>query len=185
MKKIISAILAILCTMSLFAACGNENGTAAEAETTISEEANSGNYVIRNVKWGMTIDEVKASETAEFESEKENKSLRYKNIDMFGQKFDLVYAFSVSKGLESASYGSPNVLADEADKLRKSIIDTLTEKYGESEYDSTLNRRTWYSDGTKIDLYEGTPEESVNLTFFRIWYSIDENANQRSDNGNL
>ena len=111
MKKIISAALAILCTLSLLTACGNsEAQTGAEVSTSAEEQ--SVPHSFRNVDWGMTIDEVKAAETAEFESEKENKSLRYKNIEMFGQKFDLTYAFDISDGLYSAVYGSPNILND-------------------------------------------------------------------------
>ena len=101
MKKIISAVLAVMCVMSVFSACGSEAApnTEVSVSESVSEEEQSSDSVIRNIKWGMSIDEVKSSETAEFDSEKENKSLRYKNIDMFGQKFDLTYAFDVSDGL--------------------------------------------------------------------------------------
>ena len=184
MKKIISAALAILCTLSLLTACGNsEAQTGAEVSTSAEEQ--SVPHSFRNVDWGMTIDEVKAAETAEFESEKENKSLRYKNIEMFGQKFDLTYAFDISDGLYSAVYGSPNILNDEAKSIENSIIDTLTEKYGKGDTSNSLYNYVWYSGDTKISLYIGTAEESVNLTFFRIWYEFDSKADQRNDNGNL
>lgn len=120
-----------MCDVS-FSACGSEAApnTEVSVSESVSEEEQSSDSVIRNIKWGMSIDEVKSSETAEFDSEKENKSLRYKNIDMFGQKFDLTYAFDVSDGLYSAVYGSPDLMPDDAAALQKSIIDTLTEKYG-------------------------------------------------------
>ena len=183
MKKIIFATLAILCTLSLLTACGNSE-TQTGTETAISTEEHSATHSFRNVDWGMTIDEVKAAETAELEAEKENKSLRYKNIEMFDQKFELVYAFSISKGLESAVYASPNLLDNEAAPLGESIISTLNEKYGKSEYEKGLNRYTWYSDDTRIELYIGTPQESENLTYFRVWYYFDDSS-KRSDNGNL
>lgn len=184
MKKIMSTALAILCTLSLLTACGNSE-TQTGTEVSTSAEEQSVIHSFRNVDWGMTIDEVKAVETAELESEKEDKSLRYKNIDMFGQKFDLVYSFSYARGLETAAYGSPNLLEREAEELEKSIINTLNEKYGKGEAGSPLYELVWYSNGTKISLYRGIPEESENLVFFRIWYTIDENADKKSDNGNL
>lgn len=183
MKKIISAALAILCTLSLLTACDNSE-TQTDAEISTSAEEQSVTHSFRNVDWGMTIDEVKAAETAELEAEKENKSLRYKNIEMFDQKFELVYAFSISKGLESAVYASPNLLDNEADPLGDLIMSTLNEKYGKSEYEKGLNRYTWYSDDTRIEFYIGTPQESDNLTYFRIWYYFDD-SEKRSDNGNL
>lgn len=185
MKKIISTLLAVVCVLSVFTACGSNNEAKANPDASVSSEAQNGDCVIRNVKWGMTIDEVKAVETAELESEKEDKSLRYKNIDMFGQKFDLVYSFSYARGLETAAYGSPNLLEREAEELEKSIINTLTEKYGKGEAGGPLYELVWYSNGTKIGLSKGVPEESANLTFFVIWYEKDENAAQKSDNGNL
>lgn len=185
MKKIISAALAVLCALSVFTACGNSGGTSTETEQSASAEEQSTDCVIRNVKWGMTIDEVKAVETAELESEKEDKSLRYKNIDMFGQKFDLVYSFSYARGLETAAYASPNLLEREAEELEKSIINALNEKYGKGEAGSPLYELVWYSNGTKIGLSKFVPEESANLTFFVIRYEKDENLAQKSDNGNL
>lgn len=184
MKKAISIVTAIICALSMFSACGNSE-TAPESNTSISTEEQGDDYVIRNVKWGMSMEEVKSAETAELKNEEEDKSLRYKNIEMFGQKFDLVYSFTLAKGLHTAVYSSPNVLKDEGEKLEISILETLTEKYGKSEYNSALNQYIWYSNGTKISLYRGIPEESENLVFFRIWYTIDENADKKSDNGNL
>lgn len=184
MRKYIAALIAMLCSLSILTSCGNSESTP-ESDTSISTAEQGSDYVIRNVKWGMSMEEVKSAETAELENEEEDKSLQYKNIEMFGQKFDLVYSFTLAKGLHTAVYGSPNVLKDEGEKLEKSILETLTEKYGKSEYNSTLNQYTWYSNGTKISLYRGIPEESENLVFFRIWYTIDENADKRSDNGNL
>ena len=185
MKKIISAALAVICAFSLFTACGNNGETSTETEQSVSVEEQSTDCVIRNVKWGMTIDEVKAVETAELESEKEDESLHYKNIDMFGQKFELIYSFSYAKGLTSAVYASPNVLEDEAKELEKSIVESLTEKYGKAEVGGGLYDLVWHSGDTQISFIKGTPEESVNLTFFRIWYDKDDSAEQRSDNGNL
>lgn len=184
MKKILSAALAALCALSVFTACGNsEAQTGTEVSTSTEEQ--SFTHSFRNVDWGMTIDEVKNAETAELESEKEDESLHYKNIDMFGQKFELIYSFSYARGLESAVYASPNVLEDEAKELEKSIVDTLTEKYGKAESGEPLYDLVWHSGDTKISLFKGTPEESANLTFFRIWYEKDDSAEQRSDNGNL
>ncbi len=187
MKKIISAVLAVMCVMSVFSACGSEAApnTEVTVSESVSEEEQSSDSVIRNIKWGMSIGEVKSSETAEFDSEKENKSLRYKNIDMFGQKFDLTYAFDVSDGLYSAVYGSPDLMPDDAAALQKSIIDTLTEKYGKGEDGSPLYDLIWYSGDTKISLFIGTPKDNDTLTYFRIWYQKDDDAASRSDNGNL
>lgn len=185
MKKIISTLLAVVCVLSVFTACGSNNEAKANPDASVSSEAQNGDCVIRNVKWGMTIDEVKSVETAELESEKEDESLHYKNIDMFGQKFELIYSFSYARGLKSAVYASPNVLEDEAKELEKSIVDTLTEKYGKAESGEPLYDLVWHSGDTKISLFKGTPEESANLTFFRIWYEKDDSAEQRSDNGNL
>ena len=187
MKKIISAVLAAMCVMSVFSACGSEaaSNTEVSVSESVSEKEQSSDSVIRNIKWGMSIDEVKSSETAEFDSEKENKSLRYKNIDMFGQKFDLTYAFDVSDGLYSAVYGSPDLMPDDAAALQKSIIDTLTEKYGKGEDGSPLYDLIWYFGDTKISLFIGTPKDNDTLTYFRIWYQKDDDAASRSDNGNL
>lgn len=186
MKKIISTLLAVVCVLSVFTACGSNNsGAESGAESSVSTDGDNGDYVIRNVKWGMSVDDVKSAETAELESEEEDKNLRYKNIDMFGQKFELIYSFSYAKGLKSAVYASPNVLEDEAKELEKSIVDTLTEKYGKAEVGGGLYDLVWHSGDTQISFIKGTPEESVNLTFFRIWYEKDDSAAQKSDNGNL
>ena len=97
----------------------------------------------------------------------------------------MTYAFDISDGLYSAVYGSPDLMPDDAAALQKSIIDTLTEKYGKGEDGSPLYDLIWYSGDTKISLFIGTPKDNDTLTYFRIWYQKDDDAASRSDNGNL
>jgi len=124
----------------------------------------SDNFTFRNVRWGMSVDEVKASE--EVPPVKDMAAavgiLMYSDY-LLNKKADLTYMFDKSRRLESAMY---SVKSDDAskrsrenfDKYYKKVKETLIEKYGNSpalgdkEVDSFKEVLVWMSGDTQIKL---------------------------------
>lgn len=88
--------------------------------------ASAENYDVRNVRWGMSKEEVKKREKAELTDE-ENNVLYYKTM-LFGHDYELWYIFDDDRLVE-AQYGnlfSERKYEEDFEKARK----LLTKKYG-------------------------------------------------------
>lgn len=120
----------------------------------------------RNVKWGMSLDEVKKAETSELEGGLSD-FLSYQNVDAYGLKMALYYRFT-GGALESGMYMFEPKDKDNAQHLNeyKSIVQSLTGVYGAP--DKALE--DW-----KSDTYKQTPEKygyaigQGQLTYLTTW----------------
>lgn len=98
---------------------------------------------IRNLKWGMTVEEVIAHETEEMSGRKVEKSysdqmqtlLTYDNIEFIGYNTQMILCVNDVNGLDGVNYHIPD-----ADNY-KILKDELTKEYGQpNDYDTSC---TW------------------------------------------
>lgn len=187
MKKIISVIMALTLVCTALTACGSaasEQEQPAAESTQQSEQAeDGGSYVLRKVRWGMTRDEVMASEGDDGSGQQRLTELHYSNVRMYDVDFILDYYFKSQK-LVNASYRATISSPELASELGQNLFDGLTEKYGsyESHEETSIDTYIWYSDDTEIKLSKSKSDDG--MTFYMIDYNPSDKKS-KNDNGNL
>ncbi len=94
---------------------------------------------IRNLKWGMTVEEVIAHEPEELSGRKVEKGysdqmqtlLRYDDVEFRGYKTQMILCFVDGIGLNGVNYHIPD------EDYYKVLMGELTEEYGEPTYNNT------------------------------------------------
>ncbi len=140
-------------TTELTTVTTTEVTTKATTETTTvtTVETEPINYDFRNISWGMTIEEVRASESQQPSGE-DDETLIYDNVDVGGFDATLVYFFSndslFSGGyfIEDNEHTNQNLYIDDYNSLKEKY----TQKYG----DPITDDITWFD-----DLYKDSPSD--------------------------
>ena len=153
----------------------NEQIEVEKSEGTKSDEQNNPVYNpdIRNIKWGMSIEEVKKHEEAELGLEEEN-FLGYQNLEVAGFESFLYYNFNIDNQLFEAYYILIHDHTNETEYISdyEKIKELITDKYGEPTSDDVI----W-----KDDLYKDDPSDwgmaiiTGDLVYNTTWETDDLN----------
>lgn len=176
-KKILCISLsAALCGIFLVG-CGNSDKKANNDSVEVTSSLESGmptivkNPNFRNALWGMSKDEVKASEDSTPTEENET-GLLYSSVTVSNMSASVMYSFDEDEKLYQGfylftdSHTSYNLYIDDYKKL----VGALTEKYGEPEWDRTK----WKDDLYKGDENDyGTAVATGGLIYGAQWKSDD------------
>jgi hypothetical protein len=136
------------------------------------QEISSGseNYDFRKTNWGMSKEEVKATEDKNPFSE-DDTSIFYKNVEIIGRNFFCYYEFIQDK-LYSSSYSIGTILGEVHTNKNDYIDDyenfkeLLTKKYGKPKKDVV----TWKNDLFKNNKQEwGTAISIGHLSYVTLW----------------
>ncbi len=127
MKK----LLILLVTLSLFAVpvIAQETKTEPAADETTKPEEK---YDFRKIRWGMTVEEVKANEPGLTKSSEMKNAVFYrKNVMILGMKASLVYAFFFGKVYQGryefrVKHSYENAYIDDFNEVQQA----LEKKYG-------------------------------------------------------
>ncbi|MCM1060592.1 MAG: Ltp family lipoprotein [Eubacterium sp.] len=125
MKKLIKKIITVLISIMLLSSCAEENPEVSidteqtQSDVSISETENViSNVYVRNLNWGMSLDEVKSYETEKLTKEElvdeglnsEKTELEYGNIEFpiflgdLSCKSDMILGVYTKKGLNEVTY---------------------------------------------------------------------------------
>ncbi|RDG28963.1 hypothetical protein DV872_24090 [Oceanispirochaeta sp. M1] len=129
----------------------HDDGTWSKSES----ESPSEDYDFRKVKWNMTIDEVKTSESFKWEDGGDSESYYiYTEIDFLSEKSLLAYYFNENR-LYQARYIVTQKHSNKTDYWRayKRFVEALKGKYGETVENNT-GEPIW-----KDDLYKDDPSD--------------------------
>lgn len=132
-------ILPFLFCIFLLCACGN----------TVKDPD------IRNLKWGMSIDDVKKHENSNLINEETTEDseehinltrLTYSDVDFMGYSSELELKVTDGVGLNEVFY---TISTSDLDKAYQEICDNLTEEYGEPETNMDI-MAIWSPENTKL-----------------------------------
>ncbi len=119
-------------------------------------------YDFRKVRWGMTKDEVKASESNKIEAEEDDAILYHCKVA--GMESGLLYFFAKGRLVQATyrfreNYINKNNYISDFEKIKK----ILTQKYG---------LPTFYDKEWRNDLYKDNPQDwGLAVSMGHLWYS--------------
>ena len=163
-------IIVILCLCALLAGCSSKTSDVTDAVTddTVSETADNSDVLneseenvdvkhdIRNVNWGMSIQDVIQSEEQEYSYKSEDeKQLMYSNVTAGNVKFSfLMYDFGNEGALRQATYYATNTHTSDNLYVEdyNSLKDKLTSLYGTPNPSDV--KEVWHD-----DLYKDNPDD--------------------------
>lgn len=151
MKKNVSILLIVSCILIIF---------------TLILFAEEAKFDFRKTTWGMSIEQVKATEDAKLDIEGDSE-LGYSGIKINGKDFICVYFFLEDK-LYRSGYGllgkhsNDNLYINDYENLKEA----LTKKYGKPRFDKV----TWRNDLFKDSRQDwGTAISIGHLEYFSSW----------------
>lgn len=159
MKILFKSVIAVSASAILFCSCTNLNSETAENVEQVQENETLLNVEelpdadIRNLKWGMTVDEVKVNETAFFLNEEydleQNRTLLNYSAEYNGLTAELTLNVSDTNGLTGVNYHIDG-------NYYQDFYTNGIEMYGEPDEqydDGDFKSAWWYAPTEKYQVY--------------------------------
>lgn len=159
MKVLIKLVFVTFIFAMLFCSCSNSNSeiTVNTEQTQESKELSNTENLhdsdIRNLKWGMSVDEAKANETAtffneEYDLEQKRTLLNYSNVEYNGLIVEMTLNVSDTDGLNGVNYHIDG-------NYYQDLYNKGVEMYGkpDEQYDDGLKTAWWYAPTEKYQIF--------------------------------